>query len=344
MLAVHPLRSRDPASSRGEPFSPGAPLLLRGAASGWPARAWDPQTLVARAGPLPVTLTRSPGDRLEFDRSSPQALRQTRATLAESAARIAGERPGGPRHYVMQQPLAALLPALVDDLRTEELPAAVDPRGAHLWFGGPAIVTPLHYDPVHNFYVQLYGRKRMLLAAPDELAGLYPADFAGDCPHISRVDPEHPDLDAHPALADVTLWRADLEPGDVLYLPAFWWHHVRSLSTAVSVNLWHAPDLSACLHATGWRLFRTIYAVDRLRQVGTPLADHPGGLLGAAKEALARGRPRFAALFLAAALHRSGAPAAVIAALEEGCDRPEEPDEHALGRLLAALHPPGTSS
>mmetsp|Transcript_17235 Transcript_17235/g.39975 ORF Transcript_17235/g.39975 Transcript_17235/m.39975 type:complete len:122 (-) Transcript_17235:61-426(-) len=29
-----------------------------------------------------------------------------------------------------------------------------------------------------------------------------------------------------------------LQPGDLLYIPAKWWHHVRSLDTAASVNVW----------------------------------------------------------------------------------------------------------
>ena len=30
----------------------------------------------------------------------------------------------------------------------------------------------------------------------------------------------------------------ELFPGDVLYIPAKWWHHVRSLDFSISVNAW----------------------------------------------------------------------------------------------------------
>ena len=67
-----------------------------------------------------------------------------------------------------------------------------------------------------------------------------------------------PDLDRHPRFAEA--WAAaevaDLEPGDALFIPYMWWHHVQSLDRfSVLVNYWwndaqlQAGPLEAMIHA-----------------------------------------------------------------------------------------------
>ena len=46
------------------------------------------------------------------------------------------------------------------------------------------------------------------------------------------------DMDRFPLLAEATFTEAVLGPGDALFIPAGWWHYVRSLSTSFSVNYW----------------------------------------------------------------------------------------------------------
>jgi hypothetical protein len=45
-----------------------------------------------------------------------------------------------------------------------------------------------------------------------------------------------------------------LEPGEVLFMPAFWWHHVMALDPAISMNYWWCPPISACLHPNFFRM------------------------------------------------------------------------------------------
>lgn len=60
---------------------------------------------------------------------------------------------------------------------------------------------------------------------------------------------------------DAPCLEATLEPGDILFLPAFWWHNVVSLDASISVNYWWRPPLSACLYPNFFRMVssRTIY-------------------------------------------------------------------------------------
>ena len=38
-----------------------------------------------------------------------------------------------------------------------------------------------------------------------------------------------------------------ISPGDVLFIPSGWWHDVRSLDLAISINFWWKPKPEECL-------------------------------------------------------------------------------------------------
>src|SRR3546814_6573093 len=55
------------------------------------------------------------------------------------------------------------------------------------------------------------------------------------------VDPDHPDHARYPRYAEAERHKlvADLAPGDAIYMPPMWWHHVRSDGALnVLVNYW----------------------------------------------------------------------------------------------------------
>jgi hypothetical protein len=75
------------------------------------------------------------------------------------------------------------------------------------------------------------------------VANLYvgPWDFTPAGQPISLVDFHAPDLGRFPRFADAwaTARLADLMPGDALYMPGMWWHHVESLSPVNAlINYW----------------------------------------------------------------------------------------------------------
>ncbi|EDV19055.1 uncharacterized protein TRIADDRAFT_62491 [Trichoplax adhaerens] len=110
------------------------------------------------------------------------------------------------------------------------------------WMGSKGASTPCHYDSYGcNLVAQLYGRKKWLLVAPDESQYMYPIRVPYEESSIfSAVNMKSPNLVSYPKFANVTIYEVILEPGDVLFVPKYWWHDVECLETAISVNTWIA--------------------------------------------------------------------------------------------------------
>ncbi|MGH7289813.1 MAG: cupin-like domain-containing protein [Myxococcota bacterium] len=110
-----------------------------------------------------------------------------------------------------------------------------------MWIGKAGTVMPLHRDVPHNFHVHLSGRKRWLLFAPS--ARVYPRGVFSGMPNFASVDPEQPDYERFPRLRGATALGATLNAGETLFIPQGWWHHIRSLDNAVSMNFWWGGPL-----------------------------------------------------------------------------------------------------
>jgi hypothetical protein len=117
--------------------------------------------------------------------------------------------------------------------------AAVQPR---VWFGN-AITTPTHLDEWNNIGCVVCGRRRFTLFPPEQIANLYigPLDFAPTGAPMSLVRLNDPDLVRFPRFRDAlgTALSAELAPGDAIFIPHLWWHHVESLEPFnLLVNYW----------------------------------------------------------------------------------------------------------
>ncbi len=113
---------------------------------------------------------------------------------------------------------------------------------ASIWLGNRTRVAA-HYDLPDNVACNVVGRRRFTVFPPDQLENLYagPIDFTPAGQSISLVDFEKPDFDRFPKFREAIRHAqvADLEPGDALFLPSMWWHHVEAFdSLNVLINYW----------------------------------------------------------------------------------------------------------
>jgi len=107
-----------------------------------------------------------------------------------------------------------------------------------LFVGVRGVITPAHFDEQENLFAQVYGRKRFVLFSPSEYECMYPYPVHHPNDRQSQVNVHNPDLKVFPNFAFATPYEAIIGPGDVLYVPSYWWHHVISLDDSVSVSWW----------------------------------------------------------------------------------------------------------
>ncbi len=81
-----------------------------------------------------------------------------------------------------------------------------------------------------------------MLCPPGEIDKLYPYPFSYECNYISQVDVTAPDLARFPGYAHAERSLVELGPGEMLFIPFFWWHAVWGIDQNVSVNYWWIPD------------------------------------------------------------------------------------------------------
>lgn len=131
-----------------------------------------------------------------------------------------------------------LLPGLNNENNSVFFPATE----ARLWIGNEGIVSA-HYDGADNLACVVAGRRRFILFPPDQTGNLYPGplNFTPAGAPVSLVDLRAPDFERYPlfktALANA--YSAELEPGDAIFIPMLWWHHVESLAKVNALmNYW----------------------------------------------------------------------------------------------------------
>ncbi|WP_227718149.1 cupin-like domain-containing protein [Microbulbifer sp. Q7] len=122
--------------------------------------------------------------------------------------------------------------------------ADVRPR---IWIGGKSIVAT-HYDDAENLACCVAGRRRFVLFPPQQVGNLYigPIDNTPAGAPVSMVSLMEPDFERFPRFEQALghAWVAELEPGDVIYIPALWWHHVESLEAVNAlVNYWQGGSI-----------------------------------------------------------------------------------------------------
>lgn len=130
-----------------------------------------------------------------------------------------------------------------------------------LFVGGQGSITHMHFDidMSHILHTQFCGRKRVLLFPFQEQHKLYrkPWEVLSlvDFSHYSNPDTSKVDYNAFPAVKHAVGYDLVLEPGDTLFMPAGYWHHMEYIESGFAMSLRAMqPSISGKLRGV-WNLF-----------------------------------------------------------------------------------------
>lgn len=204
----------------------GLPFVITGLVNRWPLSGLTPQTLRDRFSDLPVRARVGDYVNTAF---APDRAMQDMSMLEYLDLVATGTQD---------------LPPYLGNLELRELngmcywPAYFDKPGPpRFWLGPSGTVTPLHCDYDDNIFAQIWGRKRIFLSPPHHDAFLYTRE-ANAVLFGSPFNPEAPDFEKFPLARQASMIECIVEPGELLYVPAGWYHQVRSLTFSLSANRW----------------------------------------------------------------------------------------------------------
>lgn len=180
-----------------------------------------------------------------------------------------------------------------------------------IWIGNRTVASA-HHDISNNIACCVAGRRRFTLFPPEQIDNLYPGPLeptpGGQV--VSMVDFANPDFKKYPRFKDALAAGqvADMEPGDVLFYPSMWWHHVEALEDFnILINYWWntTPDymdtpMNTLLHALlslrnrpaqekrAWKALFDYYVFSPAEHAVQHLPEHARGNLGTMDELTAR--------------------------------------------------------
>jgi len=215
-------------------YSQNQPVLMTDSCDRWPALSlWDADYLVAKLGSTEIEVMAGRESDPDYEINANQ--HRFLMPFDEYVAKIRTESRSNDTYLVANNKLLATEAALPlwDDFTLDERYLAPDPKRTHafLWFGPAGTVTPLHHDSVNVLFNQVDGWKHIILIPSLEIHRVY-----NNLAVYSQVDPLNPDLGQFPLFASAQQIHLDVGPGQTLFIPAGWWHHVESTEASISIS------------------------------------------------------------------------------------------------------------
>lgn len=212
----------------------GRPVLIDDGAPDW-ARRWTMESLAERHGDVVVHAT---GEFVSSGRGEPahqdMALRELIDRITRAAQPIFRLVTGFP-HAGHGDDFDKVLPALAGEYIADAPYRrffASEVLHHMLWMHPVGNRSTFHHDHVFdNVNIQVVGRKRWILLPPDAFRLLYPVGG-----WQSPINPFDPDLEKYPRFAGVSGLSCEQGPGEVVFVPKYWWHCVETVETSINLT------------------------------------------------------------------------------------------------------------
>lgn len=103
-------------------------------------------------------------------------------------------------------------------------------RDGFFWMGPKGTVTPFHHDLTNNLLVQIRGRKKVVLVPSWETY------LMRNTRHCFSAFGSPEEIAALPEEQRPALMECVIEPGQALFIPLGWWHHVVGLDMTIGMS------------------------------------------------------------------------------------------------------------
>lgn len=212
-------------------YAASRPVLLKGMIDHWPALSWTLDHLQAVLGDIEIEV--QTGRESDPDYESRSDRHKGRMPLGKLLDQLRSGQPSND-YYVTANNTGHNRTALAP-LWHEigEMPGFLDParmRDGFFWMGPKGTITPFHHDLTNNFLVQIAGSKRVTLVPIWETQRMLN--------HLHCYS-QWPGPDAFaqlPELQRPTTITCTIGPGDTLFIPVGWWHHIEGLDTTMGLS------------------------------------------------------------------------------------------------------------
>jgi len=281
------------------------PFVIRGGVKNWKAiKSWSKDYLMKMAGDYSVDI-KPKADYAEG--KSMREIEEQKTVRLKDTIDLIFDKNSPNVSYIRESDLLSRCPSLAEDIvepiyLTDSKPHAFPRTGSFdpkIWIGPENTIAQLHWDPEHNFYAQVVGKKKVIILSPNESSLTYPnlfsitelknkefftknknllyklemflekflleedqgrhkafreqlkkeltkSDVSLLCDFLLEVNncdvnAETPDFLLHPKFNETKPFEVILEPGDLLFIPYFWYHYFRSIEPSISVNWFFLP-------------------------------------------------------------------------------------------------------
>lgn len=225
-------------------IKPVLPVVFKNAASRWPcSQKWSFDFFKNNYGEREVSLNDNVG---LVDRKNPQQFETMTFTS------YIDELQRGSLKYLKFSRVMDDDSTLKNDfnlgwLRKFHLPTSFGEQFL-MFMGGKNTITPIHCGFSHTLFVQITGKKKWILWAPNERIFFDPRAERRSYFH-TNADPYNLDDPNFPLIKYIKRYEVVLEPGDVLWFPSLLWHQVENLTDSISVAYKFA-DIPTAFHSS----------------------------------------------------------------------------------------------
>lgn len=222
-------------------ISQNQPVIITGVANQWQAYChWTPESFQRIFGDLTVPLRASDNEIDVFfgEDKQDKFLRFAEYIDLISNWNSCDQRPPYFGNIWLNDPeMKPIVEPIIRDFDFPNYFTDSSRNDLHLWIGAAEQKSTIHNDNYQNLNAQIYGEKAFLLFSPEQHQFLYPVKIDDEL-WSSPIDPQNPDLVKYPLFDRTTCIEAILQPGEILFIPIFWWHQARAITTAINLNMW----------------------------------------------------------------------------------------------------------